>query len=47
MGIRPDARQKKSQQSLKGLAMKDPVCGMTVEQDKAAGTTEYQGETYY
>ena len=27
--------------------MKDPVCGMTVEQDKAAGTTEYQGESYY
>ena len=27
--------------------MKDPVCGMTVDHDKAAGTTEYQGETYY
>lgn len=27
--------------------MKDPVCGMTVEQDKAAGKTEYKGNRYY
>lgn len=25
----------------------DPVCGMTVEPDKAAATHEYQGQTYY
>src|SRR5262249_32937997 len=25
----------------------DPVCGMTVEPAKAAGNTEYQGQTYY
>jgi Cu+-exporting ATPase len=26
---------------------KDPVCGMTVAEDNAAGTSEYEGETYY
>jgi Cu+-exporting ATPase len=25
----------------------DPVCGMTVDPDRAAGTAEYQGRTYY
>jgi Cu+-exporting ATPase len=28
-------------------AMKDPVCGMDVDPAKAAGTSEYQGKTYY
>ncbi len=27
--------------------MKDPVCGMDVTADNAAGQSEYQGETYY
>ena len=27
--------------------LKDPVCGMTVDSDKAAGSVEHQGETYY
>jgi Cu+-exporting ATPase len=27
--------------------VKDPVCGMDVEADKAAGHTEYAGHTYY
>jgi Cu+-exporting ATPase len=27
--------------------VKDPVCGMTVDKDQAAATTEYQGQTYY
>ena len=26
---------------------KDPVCGMQVNEQQAAGTSEYQGETYY
>ena len=26
---------------------KDPVCGMTVDEKKAAATTSYQGRTYY
>jgi YHS domain-containing protein len=25
----------------------DPVCGMTVEEDSAAATYEYEGITYY
>jgi YHS domain-containing protein len=27
--------------------VKDPVCGMNVDPQKAAGETEYQGDTYY
>ncbi|HKK00901.1 MAG TPA: heavy metal-binding domain-containing protein, partial [Desulfuromonadales bacterium] len=27
--------------------MKDPVCGMDVTAEKAAGTAQWQGETYY
>ena len=26
---------------------KDPVCGMDVDEKKAAGKSEYQGQTYY
>ena len=26
---------------------KDPVCGMEVDPQQAAGTSEYQGRTYY
>lgn len=26
---------------------KDPVCGMMVDEEKAAGTSEYKGKTYY
>ncbi len=26
---------------------KDPVCGMDVEEAKAAATSEYKGKTYY
>jgi YHS domain-containing protein len=27
--------------------VKDPVCGMTIDENKAAGKSEYQGKTYY
>lgn len=27
--------------------VKDPVCGMMIERSSAAGTSTYQGETYY
>jgi Cu+-exporting ATPase len=27
--------------------VKDPVCGMMIEQSSAAGTSRYQGQTYY
>lgn len=26
---------------------KDPVCGMDVEEQKAAGTSQYQGRSYF
>jgi len=26
---------------------KDPVCGMTVDEEKAAAKSEYMGKTYY
>jgi len=26
---------------------KDPVCGMEVDEKKAAGKSDYQGQTYY
>ena len=26
---------------------KDPICGMTVDPAKAAGSSEYNGKTYY
>lgn len=26
---------------------KDPVCGMNVDEKKAAGTAVYEGKTYY
>jgi YHS domain-containing protein len=25
----------------------DPVCGMNIDSEEAAGTAEYQGNTYY
>ncbi len=30
-----------------GDTARDPVCGMQVAEDEAAGTSEYQGKTYY
>jgi Cu+-exporting ATPase len=29
------------------MAEKDPVCGMMVEPESAAATSEYNGKTYY
>lgn len=29
------------------MAVKDPVCGMTIEESDAAATAQYQGTTYY
>jgi YHS domain-containing protein len=29
------------------MDMKDPVCGMDIEQDEAAGQSNFQGKTYY
>jgi YHS domain-containing protein len=27
--------------------VKDPVCGMQVDENKSAGTVNYKGQTYY
>ena len=27
--------------------VKDPVCGMSIDSEEAAGTIEYEGKTYY
>jgi Cu+-exporting ATPase len=27
--------------------VKDPVCGMTIDEKTAKGTSEYKGQTYY
>lgn len=29
------------------MTTRDPVCGMMVESDRAAGRSTYEGETYY
>ncbi|HEU4758415.1 MAG TPA: YHS domain-containing protein [Dehalococcoidia bacterium] len=34
-------------EGLQSMLPKDPVCGMTVEIDKAAGLSVHRGTTYY
>ncbi len=29
------------------MLVKDPVCGMEIDPNAAAGTSEYKGQTYY
>lgn len=29
------------------MLVKDPVCGMEIDPQQAAATSEYQGQTYY
>jgi YHS domain-containing protein len=29
------------------MDVKDPVCGMDIEQDEAAGQSDFQGKTFY
>ncbi len=29
------------------MAVKDPVCGMVIEESDAVATSEYEGTTYY
>ncbi len=29
------------------MAVKDPVCGMTIEESDAVGTSEFGGKAYY
>src|SRR5690348_8304045 len=50
-GIQPAAVAKPSMVSLPILAstpkVKDPVCGMMVDPQKAAGKAEHEGKSYY
>jgi YHS domain-containing protein len=32
---------------LGGYMVKDPVCGMTIDEKTAKGQSEYKGQTYY
>lgn len=29
------------------MVVKDPVCGMQIEESDAVGTSEYEGKTFY
>jgi YHS domain-containing protein len=42
-GVREASLQKKEVMAM----TKDPVCGMNVDEKKAAGTAVYKGKTYY
>ena len=39
--------EKNSPNMFHGLKVKDPVCGMTFEPGRAAGSWDYKGQTYY
>ena len=45
--MKPDTRQPLAHGSKTVTSMRDPVCGMTVDPGKAAGSLEYNGQTYY
>jgi YHS domain-containing protein len=40
-------KDRDTQQNLPKGEYLDPVCGMRVHEDKAAGTSHYEGEKYY
>src|SRR6185503_14680904 len=42
-----DSNQRDEASAKKGEAVIDPVCGMTVDPDSAAGSYDYQKKTYY
>jgi RND family efflux transporter MFP subunit len=42
-----ESRMKAAAQGTRGAPAKDPVCGMDVDPNDAAGKVEYQGKTYY
>lgn len=33
--------------AMEGEMVKDPVCGMMIDEKTAAGKSDYQGQTYY
>jgi YHS domain-containing protein len=54
MHLEPDARiiyRGRTRRNTRGerteAMVKDPVCGMTIDENTAAGKSEYNGQTYY
>lgn len=45
--MKPDAAQTFIRKTATGMSARDPVCGMSVDPGKAAGSFEYNGQTYY
>jgi YHS domain-containing protein len=43
----PSSEMVRSSSASNAAIVKDPVCGMEIEASKAAGKSEYQGQTYY
>ena len=43
----PSSGMVRSSSASKAAIVKDPVCGMEIDKSKAAGKSEYQGQTYY
>lgn len=45
--MKPDAAQTFILKTASGISARDPVCGMTVDSRKAAGSFEHNGQPYY
>ena len=45
--MQPSTQQEETEKATTESIAVDPVCGMTVNPDTAAGSFEYQGQTYY
>ena len=45
--MQPSTKQEETEKATTESIAEDPVCGMTVNPDTAAGSFEYQGQTYY
>ncbi|MDX6384906.1 MAG: P-type Cu+ transporter [Blastocatellia bacterium] len=45
--MNPEPKHERDEAFAKGPLVKDPVCGMTVDPAKAAGSFEHKGQTYY
>jgi YHS domain-containing protein len=43
----PQSRGKSTDTSRRPIMARDPVCGMTVDEKKAAATTVHGGKTYH
>ena len=45
--VKPEAKQTNSRDDTSRQSVKDPVCGMTVDPQSAAGSFEYNEQTYF